>query len=175
MKSKKSNAGRKSTYSKKIAEEICHEIANSSKSLKSILNSNPEFPYKSVFYRWLEDNPELQDLYARAKEEQIKNMADELLEIADNSAFDLKVTDEGREIVDYENINRSRLRVDTRKWILSKLLPRVYGDKIVNEHTGRDGQPIAYANLNESERINRVEEVLNRARVRRDSDSHRSD
>jgi len=38
-----------------------------------------------------------------------------------------------------------RLQVDTLKWKLSKMLPKIYGDKIVNEHTGKDGGPIALA------------------------------
>jgi len=53
--------------------------------------------------------------------DQASNMADDLLAIADNEDEDPK---------------RSRLRVDTRKWILSKVLPKAYGDKIEHNHQG---------------------------------------
>ena len=45
-------------------------------------------------------------------------------------------------------IARNRLRIDTRKWILSKMLPKVYGDKLIQEVTGANGGPIALANVN---------------------------
>ena len=48
--------------------------------------------------------------------------------------------DEGKKIVDHDHISRSRLRVDSRKWVASKLLPKVYGDKL--QHTGDGGGPI---------------------------------
>jgi hypothetical protein len=43
-------------------------------------------------------------------------------------------------VVDHENIQRARLRVDSRKWILSKMLPKIYGDR--SELVGRDGGPV---------------------------------
>lgn len=57
-------------------------------------------------------------------------MAEEILEIADDGLNDFKQVD-GRQVVDQENINRSRLRVDTRKWLMSKLAPKKYGDRTV--------------------------------------------
>ena len=56
-------------------------------------------------------------------------MADEILDIADDGQNDTYVDDEGREKVDFENVKRSILRVDTRKWYLSKLAAKRYGDK----------------------------------------------
>jgi hypothetical protein len=32
-------------------------------------------------------------------------------------------------VVDRQNINRARLRISSRRWILSKVLPRIYGDR----------------------------------------------
>ncbi len=67
--------------------------------------------------------------------------ADEALEIADDGSNDwMKRQGEDGEvhvIYDHEHIQRSRLRVDTRKWLLSKVLPKVYGDK--PQHTGDGG------------------------------------
>ena len=70
-------------------------------------------------------------------------MADELLEIADDGRNDRIADEDGNERTDHDVIARSRLRVDTRKWLLSKALPKIYGDKVQNEHSGPGGAPIA--------------------------------
>ena len=41
-----------------------------------------------------------------------------------------------------EHIQRSRVRIDTRKWLLSKMLPKVYGDKAEVAVTGADRGPV---------------------------------
>lgn len=69
-------------------------------------------------------------------------MADELLEISDDGLNDRMVDDDGNERIDYDHIARSRLRVDTRKWLLSKALPKIYGDKIQSEVSGPNGGPL---------------------------------
>ena len=60
--------------------------------------------------------------------------------IADDSASDVITDENGNEIVDHEHISRSRLRVDARNWVASKLLPKVYGEKL--QHTGEGGGPV---------------------------------
>lgn len=73
-------------------------------------------------------------------------MADDLLEIADDGTNDFveKERPNGPKFLafDGEHVQRSRLRVDTRKWILAKALPKIYGDKLTAEVTGKDGGPI---------------------------------
>ena len=82
-------------------------------------------------------------------------LADDLVSISDEN---YTTVDGVRERLSSEAIQRNRLRVDTRKWMLSKMLPKVYGDhtKVTNEHTGKDGGPIQLAavdlrNLSDSE------------------------
>jgi len=70
--------------------------------------------------------PEFLQRYEQAKEESADALADEMLDIADDSERDY--TEEGR--VNTEHVQRARLRVDTRKWIASKLKPKKYGDKL---------------------------------------------
>ncbi len=74
-------------------------------------------------------NEDFRKRYAISREQQAERMAEELLDIADDGSNDTQVDEKGRRIVDFDHINRSRLRVDTRKWIASKLLPKKYGDK----------------------------------------------
>jgi hypothetical protein len=69
-------------------------------------------------------------------------MAEEILEIADDGTNDTYKDDNGNERTDQEVIGRSRLRVDARKWLLAKMLPKKYGDKIQQEVSGPDGEPL---------------------------------
>jgi hypothetical protein len=91
--------------------------------------------------------------YTQAREIGYMAMADEALEIADDGRNDTYKTEEGQEATNHDVIARSRLRVDTRKWLLSKALPKVFGDKIVQEHVGKDGGAIEQS-------ITRIERVI---------------
>ena len=64
-----------------------------------------------------------------------------------------------------EAVLRSRLRVETRKWLLAKMLPKVYGDKLVTEHTGKDGEAIELnVNTGTDEFISRITRLAARGR-----------
>ncbi len=71
---------------------------------------------------------------------QADTLFDEALEIADDASGDWIKTEDGKKILDHEHVQRSRLRVDTRKWAAGKMAPKRYGDKI--QHTGDGGGPI---------------------------------
>lgn len=73
--------------------------------------------------------------YARAREAQADTLADEILDIADDATNDFMMTEQGLKY-DGDSVQRSRLRVDSRKWLAGKLRPKKYGDKIETEHTG---------------------------------------
>ena len=70
---------------------------------------------------------------ARAREEQADKLLREIIEIADDASGDYVTTSDGKRIVDHENIQRSRLRVDARKWAAARLAPRKYGDHISHQ------------------------------------------
>jgi len=93
-------------------------------------------------------HPEFLPKYAGAREAQAELMSAEIIEIADETCSDTRIVKKGDleiEVADNEWINRSRLRVDTRKWLMSKLAPKKYGDKIQQEVSGKDGGPIQAA------------------------------
>lgn len=118
-------------YDETIGTSILEEIVTSNVGLYKILKSNDTYPSLPTFYKWLASSEDFAKQYARAKEMQAEFLAEEMLEIADDSSEDLLGVDEhGNRMENREFINRSRLRVDTRKWIASKLLPRKYGDKL---------------------------------------------
>lgn len=72
--------------------------------------------------------------YRRAREDQADYFADEILEIADDSTNDFMERKDGTEYCDQENIQRSRLRVDTRKWFAARMAPKVYGERPNETH-----------------------------------------
>lgn len=120
---------RPTSYTKEIGDLICERLAEG-KSLLSICKKE-EMPHKTTVYRWLLSDNDLHDEfrtnYALAREIQYQSMADELMDIADDGTNDYVVSnsEEGDLCrVNPEAIGRSRLRVDTRKWFMSKVLPK---------------------------------------------------
>jgi len=125
--------GRPSDYTPELAEEICQAIASDSKGLRRLCEENEHWPARANIYKWFKKHPEFRDNYMQSKESQIEALVDEVLEIADDTSNDtiIKVDEQGnkRAVCNSEWINRSRLRIDTRKWLAAKLCPRIYGDK----------------------------------------------
>lgn len=134
--------GRPVEFNQEIADEICARLADG-ESLRKICLDEHMPPRRTVF-GWL-FNPKLEHFkhqYTYAREMQAESFADEMNDIADDASNDYMETvdNETGAIIGYklngEHINRSRLRIDTRKWIASKLKPKKYGDKIEVENTG---------------------------------------
>jgi len=121
--------GRPTDYNEDLTDKICAELAEG-KSLNSITSSDAMPSIVSV-YAWLRKYPEFLKKYERARGDQIDTFADELLDIADDSTndyMDRKNKDGSEyEVLNGENIGRSRLRVDTRKWIAERMKPKKYG------------------------------------------------
>lgn len=99
-------------------------------------------PGKSTVCRWLAENKAFQDQYARAREVQADSWADDILDIADDGRNDTYTDSEGNERTNQDVIARSRLRVDTRKWLMARMAPKKYGDRVTQEHQGADGGPL---------------------------------
>ena len=116
-------------YTKELGDEICARLSQG-ESLSSICKDE-HMPAKSNVVAWaLQIDTPFAKQYAHAREIAYQHLADELLDIADDGRNDKQKDENGRTIIDHDHISRSRLRTDTRKWILSKMLPKVYGDKV---------------------------------------------
>lgn len=124
-------------FSQKIADEICLKTSCTSAGIRKLCKKYKHWPRAKTIYKWRTIYPSFGEQYARAKTMQAYILADEILEIADNSKGDYRLVGE-KVVIDSDNINRARLRIDSRKWLLSKLLPRVYGDKVGEEKTNTD-------------------------------------
>jgi hypothetical protein len=120
--------GRPSDYSVELADSICDKLSDGC-SLRSICLAE-DMPSKTTVFKWLRTHKEFADQYARAKEESADAMADEMLDIADDGDGDMTEDAQGNMKVNNENVQRARLRIDTRKWIASKLKPKKYGEKL---------------------------------------------
>ena len=125
--------GRPEIYTPQIANEICKEIATSSKSLRTICD-NENMPCVATVLNWLkEDKDGFLAQYTRAKAEQADYLIEEMIDIADDGSNDFMTITKGDQEYEVENkevTSRSKLRVETRKWIASKLKPKKYGDKV---------------------------------------------
>lgn len=109
------------------------------KSLREICE-DPRMPSKRTIVRWLADPKmsEFREMYYYARRVQAEMRIDEIFDIADDSKNDWeKVYNKDGELIDIkpnnEAIQRSRVRIDTRKWYAGKMVPRIYGDTVNHE------------------------------------------
>lgn len=132
--------GRPSKYSKALAGLVCEQIALGY-SLRTVCKSD-EMPGIATVFTWLRENIDFQEQYARACEERTEAMAEDLLDIADDGSNDYTETEDGRTAYNGDAIQRAKLRVDTRKWLMAKMKPKKYGDKMAVDNTVTLVQPI---------------------------------
>lgn len=111
--------GRPCKYTEELGNFICEIISTSSIGLPKICESYDFLPHHDTVRKWRLEIPNFSAQYARAKLAQADILAEECLEISDNSTS--------------VNYHTDRLRIDTRKWLASKLLPKQYGDKLLLE------------------------------------------
>ena len=124
----------------KLFDQILIDISDKGMSWRKALKDKMS---SRTFNKMLEEDEERVKRYARATEMRAEVIADETLEIADNRAEDYVDTENGG-FIDHAVINRDRLRVDTRKWLLAKLHPKKYGDKI---DMTSDNKPLSGTNI----------------------------
>lgn len=130
-------AGRPTDYNHELAARICEQLA-SGMSLRTVCKAD-DMPNAATVFLWIQRHKEFCEQYARAKEEAADALAEEILDIADEGSNDWMENndpDNPGYKANGEHIQRSRLRVDTRKWYASKLKPKKYGDKVQTEHSG---------------------------------------
>jgi hypothetical protein len=119
-------------YDEEIVNEVCDITATSALSLSSILMSQDHYPGVTTFYKWLDGNEDAAKNYARAKESQAHYLVEGIPAIADTPLIGEKIKSgkDGDEITTGDNVDRSRLMIDARKWVAARLLPKKYGDKL---------------------------------------------
>lgn len=130
--------GRLTTHTTAKADKICARLADG-ESVRSICR-DPDMPDKSTVFKWLREVDGFSDQYAQAKQESADAMYEELLDITDDGRNDY-MESLGKDglpngyKLNGEHVQRAKLRVDTRKWMMSKMKPKKYGDKQIVEQT----------------------------------------
>lgn len=133
--------GRPSVYNPQTAATILSRMENG-EALRAICR-DPEMPGETTVRRWAsEDRDGFSARFARAWELRAERLAEEIIEIADDGTGDTWVDEEGQTRTNYDVIQRSKLRVQARQWLLSKVLPGKYGEATRLELTGKDGAPL---------------------------------
>ena len=131
--------GRPCTYTQEVGDEICRRLAEGD-TVEAICR-DPRMPPASTVRLWAADDrgseengaPGFAAAYARARSVGLQKLADELISISD---ADYTGPDG---FVDNAAVQKARLMSDNRKWLLSKMLPKQFGDKVTQEITGEDG------------------------------------
>lgn len=131
--------GRPSSYTNEVAEAICLRLAEG-ESLRMVC-SDEAMPDKQTVLRWIARFDEFRDQYAKAKLQGAEALAEEMFDIADDASNDWmeRFGKDGESLgwqLNGEAVQRSRLRIDTRKWYLSKIMPKKYGDRLEIENKG---------------------------------------
>lgn len=144
----KSNKGRPTKFQSDLAKEICDVIASTSRGTKKLCADYSHWPCQDTLFTWLKDYPEFSEQYAQAKICQIELLVDEILEISDDASQDQYVNELGVLVPNPPAINRARLKVDTRKWLASKLVPKIYGNKIDIESDNSMSEELRKLNAN---------------------------
>ena len=134
--------GRPTDYTPELGELICLEIATNAEGLESICNRVADFPTPSTVYLWRIRHEDFSEKYARARQHQAQLLADQIFTIADTTepgeVVTIKPDGEERKIADMTE--HRKIRIDARKFLAMKLLPRIYGDKLL--HQGDADKPI---------------------------------
>lgn len=136
-------AGRPSDYTIWKARAVCMRLTMG-ESLRKIC-ARKGYPSRHAIFRWITSNPQFRDQYAQARELQQEVFYDEIFEIADDGGNDYIETEQGAKL-NSEHVQRSRLRIDTRKWVMERMAAKKYGAKQTLDHQSSDNSmsPKAY-------------------------------
>ena len=107
--------GRPTICNDRLIDEVCLRLSQGV-SMRTVCLDD-DMPSMATIWRWLRENDDLARRYTAAKQESADAMIEDILAISDQDD-------------DEESTNRSRLRVDTRKWIAAKLRPEKYSEKL---------------------------------------------
>ncbi|EED0293263.1 terminase small subunit-like protein [Escherichia coli] len=138
--------GRPHGYTEEKALEICELVADGQSINK--ISKLPGMPNRSTILKWFRDVPEFSTMYARAKEIGFEVLADEIIDLADAEVN-----------TDKDQLRRHQLMIDTRKWLLAKLQPRKYGERVTQEIVGNREEAPVQVEVTKEEIARIVQEV----------------
>ncbi len=140
-------------FSSESADTVCEAIASSTMGLRSLCAHREDLPPWQTVMGWLSRYPNFQEQYARAKQRQMELIAEDILEICDAPADDST------------QVQRAKLQVETRKWLMSKLAPKKYGDRLDLTSSG-ETLPVPSHQIDA-----RIQSIIMQARMRHEATS----
>jgi len=118
-----------------VQEEICRRVMEG-ESVRSICRDE-HMPCRSTVLNWLAADPTFRVGYSLAKQLLAETLAERILKISDDATRDWVDTPDGK-LFDHEHVQRSRLRVDSCKWLAGKLAPKRYGASLLRIDSAAD-------------------------------------
>jgi hypothetical protein len=118
-------------YTVEKAIEICNLIADG-ESLRKICERK-DMPNRSSVFEWLRTHPEFVVMYNVARDDQADGVFDEVMDIADDGRNDWMESNDPKNLgykFNSEHVQRTRVRIDTRKWVLACMNAKKYGSKV---------------------------------------------
>ena len=116
--------GRPTDYSTELADLVCQRLMEEGTLLEAC-DKHPELPHTTTVYRWLQVHQDFRFKYCRAREDVMEMWADEIVRVSNDETLEP---------------NDRRVKIDTKKWIMSKIAYKKYGDKLV--HSGDPENPV---------------------------------
>lgn len=116
-------------------EEILAKVRAGSSLIAACKSGDDWTPSEATFRLWCDSDADLSAKYARARDDRADAIFEECMIIADSQEGDV-ITVDGNASPNHDLIARAKLRIDTRRWMLGKMQPKKYGDKIDLNHGG---------------------------------------
>jgi len=129
-----------------VMEVVCERIAGG-ESVRQICEGS-DMPDRRQINRWIWADPALRAQYLDACRARTYFYNEEIIEIADECRKGIKTvvkeTANGTftETTEIDLVERARLQIDTRKWVMARMNRVDFGEKVTQEHVGKDGGPI---------------------------------
>jgi hypothetical protein len=149
-------------FSEEVAAKICNHVANGG-SLRELRREDATVPTYYIMAGWMAQNPVFEEQYRAARMMHADTLFDEMLDISNtpiNGIMTVERANGNTEITKKDAIDHRRLQVDTRKWIVERLAPRKYGNKISAEISGPDGQPLQISNISDELRVKALADFI---------------
>lgn len=108
-------AGRPALWTPELGQRVCDALAESRDGIRKVLEADSELPSIATVQQWLKNNAQFSAAYAYAKQQQLETLAEDIIDISRDASLDP---------------NDKRVQIDALKWLLSKLIPKTYGDKL---------------------------------------------
>lgn len=150
--------GRPSTFTDELFDTICGRLENG-EVLRAIC-ADDEMPDRSTVLRWIANDDGKRRRYDSARQACVEFWSDEIIQIATDGSRDTISDEKGRAKCDHEWVARSRLRIDTIKFLMTKINPLKWGDKLPEAAAARQMEIDAQNLQAEQNKITRVERII---------------